>query len=80
MGSLEDLTFRGGVTKNQYIGGGLPKNMGGGGLDSLLIQGGLGKKEGGGVLRGEVDTPMSTMCDLFFIFIFIFIMINRLIS
>ena len=30
-------------------------------LDSFPFYGGLGKKEGGGVLRRAVDTPMHTM-------------------
>ena len=43
-GSLKNLTLRGGFTKNQYRGGGLPKK---GGLGQLanLRGGGLGKKE-----------------------------------
>ena len=62
MGSLEDLTFRGGgVTKNQYIGGGLPKNMGGGPGQFVDSRGGLARKRRGGGLRGGVDTPMPTM-------------------
>ena len=33
--------------------------------------GGLGKKEGDGVLEGEVDTPMHTMHDVFFLVLFL---------
>ena len=49
MGSLKNLTFRGGFTKTN-IKGGLPKK---GGLDSVCrFKGGLDKKEGGGVCEG----------------------------
>ena len=41
------------VLKNQYIGGGLPKRGGGGGLGQFVDLRELGKKEGGGVFEGR---------------------------
>ena len=56
---LENPSFKGGFTKNQYRGGRLPKK---GGLGLFIdLRGGLGKKEEGGVFEGGVETPMHTM-------------------
>ena len=56
-GSLKNLIFRGGFTKNQYIGG-LSKE---GGLGKFAdLRGGLDKKERDGVFEG-VLIPQCTL-------------------
>ena len=59
MGSLKNLTFRGGFTKKNNIEGGLPKKMGA--WTACQFKGGW-QERGGGVFEGAgVDAPTHTM-------------------
>ena len=55
---MKNPIFRGMLTKNQYIGGKLPKKRGLG--QFVDLRGGLDEKQGVVFLRGY-DTPMHTM-------------------